>query len=67
MPSTKTRNRNPNGAGKPRKKLLKKNGKSYEYWEMRVTIGYDEQGKQIVKSATAKTQKEAVPLSPAPF
>lgn len=60
MPSTKTRNRNPNGVGKPRKKLLKQNGKSYEYWEMRVTIGYDEKGKQIVKSATAKTQKEAV-------
>ena len=47
------------GAGSIRKKTVSKNGKSYTYWEARVTIGRDSgTGKQIQKSFSGKTQKE---------
>lgn len=51
--------RSANGSGALRKKTVIKNGKEYEYWEGRATIGYDPgTGKQIQKSITGKTQKE---------
>ena len=47
------------GCGNIRKKVVKKNGKEYPYWEARYTVGYDPgTGKQIQKSITGKTQKE---------
>ena len=47
------------GCGNIRKKVIKKNGKEYPYWEARYTVGYNPgTGKQIQKSITGKTQKE---------
>lgn len=47
------------GAGTIRKKAIIRNGKQYEYWEARYTVGYDPgTGKQIQRSVTGKTQKE---------
>ncbi len=47
------------GTGTIRKKTVTRNGKKYEYWEARATIGYDPgTGRQIQKSFTGKTQKE---------
>ena len=47
------------GCGNIRKKVVKRNGKEYPYWEARYTVGYDHgTGKQIQKSITGKTQKE---------
>lgn len=47
------------GSGSIRKKAITRNGKTYTYWEGRVTIGYHPgTGKQIQKSVTGKTQKE---------
>ena len=47
------------GSGSIRKKTITRNGKTYTYWEGRVTIGYHPgTGKQIQKSVTGKTQKE---------
>lgn len=51
--------KNASGAGSIRKKTVTRNGKSYTYWEARVTIGQDPgTGKQIQKSYSGKTQKE---------
>ena len=51
----------PNGNGSIRKVIKEKNGKSYEYWEATITVGYDTgTGKQIRKSFTGKTQAEAL-------
>lgn len=53
--------RNANGLGSIRKKKITRNGKIYEYWEGRYTVGYcPETGRQIQKSVTGKTQKEVV-------
>ena len=47
------------GCGSIRKKIVKRNGKEYPYWEGRYTCGFDPgSGKQIQKSVTGKTQKE---------
>ena len=47
------------GAGTIRKKAITRNGKSYTYWEARITAVYDPgTGKQLQKSITGKTQKE---------
>lgn len=47
------------GAGTIRKKTITKNGKKYNYWEARFTVGYDPgTGKQIQKSITGQTQRE---------
>ena len=47
------------GCGSIRKKIVKRNGKEYPYWEGRYTVGFDPgTGKQIQKSVTGKTQKE---------
>lgn len=52
--------RNANGSGSIRKKTITKpNGKSYTFYEARVTVGYDPvTGKQKQKSITGKTQSE---------
>lgn len=47
------------GAGTIRKKTINRNGKTYTYWEARITIGRDPgTGKQIQQSFSGKTQKE---------
>lgn len=51
--------RSASGSGTIRKKTVSRNGKTYEYWEARYTVGYDPgTGKQIQRSITGKTQKE---------
>ena len=51
--------RNAAGAGSIRKKIVYRGGKKYEYWEGRITVGFDPgTGKQIQKSFTGKTQKK---------
>ena len=51
--------KNAAGCGSIRKKIVKRNGKEYPYWEGRYTCGFDSgTGKQIQKSVTGKTQKE---------
>ena len=48
-----------NNEGTIFKKTVKKNGKTYTYWESQVTIGNDPgTGKRIRKTFTGKTQKE---------
>lgn len=46
------------GHGSIRKKEVTRNGKTYKYWEARYTVGYGENGKQIQRSVSGKTQKE---------
>ena len=47
------------GAGTIRKKTVTRNGKSYTYWEARITTGRDPgTGKQVQRSITGKTQRE---------
>jgi len=47
------------GTGTIRKKTITRNEKTYEYWESRVTVGYDPgTGRQIQRSFSGKTQKE---------
>ena len=47
------------GAGSIRKKTVTRNGKTYTYWEARVTVGKDPgTGKQIQRSFSGQTQKE---------
>ena len=47
------------GAGSIRKKTVTRDGKTYTYWEGRVTVGYDPgTGKQIRRSFSGKTQTE---------
>ena len=59
MPRKKEMGRAANGLGTIRKKVVKKNGQEYTYWEARVTTGRDPgTGKQIQRSFTGKTQKE---------
>lgn len=51
--------RNAPGAGTIRKKVVRRGGKEYSYWEARYTAGYDPgTGKQLQRSITAKTQRE---------
>ena len=51
--------RNAAGAGSIRKKTVLRDGRTYEYWESRLTIGVDPgTGKQIRRSFSGKTQKE---------
>ena len=55
----KEQSRAANGSGSIRKKTVKRNGKTYEYWEARCTTGIDPgTGKQIQRSISGKTQKE---------
>lgn len=51
--------KNAKDSGTIRKKTVTRSGKSYTYWEARVTTGRDPRtGKQIQRSFTGKTQKE---------
>lgn len=55
----KSNTRAAQGSGTIRKKTVTRGGKSYTYWEARVTIGRDPgTGKQVQKSFSGKTQKE---------
>ena len=55
----RTNTRATQGCGTIRKKIVKRNGCDYTYWEARVTVGKDLfTGKQIQKSISGKTQKE---------
>lgn len=59
MPRTKDTRRAANGTGSIRKKKVKRNGREYECWEGRITVGFDpDTGRQIQKSVTGKTKKE---------
>lgn len=46
------------GAGTIRKKTVTRNGKEYTYWEGRLTVGTDGNGRQAQRSFSGKTQKE---------
>lgn len=60
MPRTKN-TRAAHGTGTTRKKTVTRNGKTYEFWEGRYTVGTDPiTGKQIQRSITGKTQKEVI-------
>lgn len=55
------RKRAPAGMCVPHKKTKVVNGKEYTYYEVKCTVGYDPvTGKQIQRSLTGKTQKEAI-------
>ncbi len=60
MPRSKReKGRGANNMGTVRKRIVKKNGKEYTFWEARYTERYDPgTGKQIQRSITGKTQKE---------
>lgn len=58
MPRNKN-TRSAQGTGTIRKKTVTRNGKTYEFWEARYTVGRDPgTGKQIQRSISGKTQKE---------
>jgi len=55
----KTNSRAAQGSGSIRKKNVVRNGRTYTYWEARITTGYDlGTGKQIQRYISGKTQKE---------
>ena len=59
MPRGKKSGRAASGDGSIRKKIVKKNGKEYTYWEGRYTSGFDPKtGKQKQHSISGKTQAE---------
>lgn len=59
MPRRKADGRGAKGNGSIRKRIVTKNGRTYEYWEARITVGRDPgTGRQIQKSFTGATQKE---------
>lgn len=59
MPRGKKNGRAASGDGSIRKKIVKKNGKEYTYWEGRYTCGFDPKtGKQRQHSISGKTQAE---------
>ncbi len=59
MPRGKKSGRAASGDGSIRKKIVKKNGKEYTYWEARYTCGFDPKtGKQKQHSISGKTQAE---------
>jgi hypothetical protein len=59
MPRGKKSGRAASGDGSIRKKIVKKNGKEYTYWEGRYTCGFDpKSGKQKQHSISGKTQAE---------
>lgn len=59
--SRKGGSRSAHGSAKPHRKTVTRNGKSYTYWEGRVTTGYDPgTGRQIQRSFTGQTEKEVL-------
>ena len=59
---TRTKTKAANGFGSIRKRTVKrKNGKNYEYWEARITIGTDQATTKLIsKTITGKTQAEVI-------
>lgn len=54
----KSNSRAAQGAGTIRKKTVTRNGQTYNYWEARITTGYDPgTGKQIQRSFSGKPKK----------
>ena len=63
MPRKTTKGRAANGTGSISKRTINSGGNSYTYWYARCTVGYDPfTGKQIQRTFTAKTQKEAAAM-----
>lgn len=59
MPHKKKSGRAANGSGSIRKRTVTRNGRSYTYWEARVTVGMAPiTGKQVQRTITGKTQQE---------
>ena len=59
MPHKNKTGRAANGNGSIRKRTVTRNGKSYTYWEGRVTVDIDSiTCKQVQRTITGKTQKE---------
>ena len=59
MPHKNKTGRAANGSGSIRKRTVTRNGKSYTYWEGRVTVDIDPiTGRQVQRTITGKTQKE---------
>ena len=59
MPHKNKTGRAANGNGSIRKRTVTRNGKSYTYWEGRVTVDIDSiTGKQVQRTITGKSQKE---------
>ena len=59
MENNKRKAKRGNGDGTITRRTVARNGKSYTYWEGRLTVGYDSgSGKQIRKSFTGKTRQE---------
>ena len=60
MANQKTATHGATGMGSIRQISLEKNGKTYTYWQGRISVGFDlGTGKQIQRSFSCKTQKEA--------
>ena len=58
---SKDMGRAPNGNGCIRKKTVTKNGRTYEYWEGRCSVGYDPiTGQQKQRSISGSTKKEVL-------
>ena len=56
----RTKAKNANGLGSVRKRTVKReNGSVYTFWEARITVGA-ENGRQIQKTVTGKTQEEVI-------
>ena len=59
MPRKQTMGRAANGSGSIRKKAKTQNGKTYIWWEARITTGYDPgTGKQIQRSVSGKKKED---------
>ena len=59
MPRKQTMGRAANGSGSIRKKTKTQNGKTYIWWEARITTGYDPgTGKQIQRSVSGKKKED---------
>ena len=59
MPRKNTMGRAANGNGSIRKKTQIKNGKTYTWYEARITTGYDPNtGKQIQRSVSGKKKED---------
>ena len=64
MPRKNTMGRAANGSGSIRKKTKTQNGKTYVWWEARITTGYDPgTGKQIQRSVSGKKKEDVAKKS----
>ena len=60
MPQKEKQRRAPAGMCTPHKKTKTVKGRTYIYWEAKVTVGYDLNGRQLQKTLAGKTQREVV-------